>query len=310
VILIASTMNQPAVPLIIGDCHTMVFRQAKTLPCQVAHVGPITADAFCRRQSPMRRLLDQLILQAGGVAKRTVVLSISEIDIRSHFWRDIPILLARGMSLPQFVQRRVEGYLSEVRKFIEETGASRVVLWGPPASLLGQAPHNDEFPTVGSNRTRNLLTHVFNHCLATAVAPGKGDQIGFASMFYDMIYDDFTSNSSWIPDAIHIPDDRVTDCCERLDPAINGTPLSLGLGMSTVPELAVEITVTPYERPHRDSPREFFKNWLLTESTAESITITGQAFTFVSDASVANDAFGAMSLGLQVRPVSQPASPP
>lgn len=302
-------MKQLALPLIIGDCHALLFRAAKTLPCQVAHVGPITADAFCRRQSPMRRHFDQLILQTGGVAQRTVVLSISEIDIRAHFWRDLPIVVARGMSLEQFVQRRVAGYLDEVKNFIDETGASRVVLWGPPASLLGQAPHNDEFPTAGSNRTRNLLTHMFNHSVA-ATAPGVSDRIGFASMFYDMIHDDFTSNSSWIPDAIHIPEDRVTYCCERLEPVLNGIPLSLGPALSMVPELAVELCVNHYERPHRDSPRQFFRNWLLAENTEQSVTFADKAFAFVSDASVPSDSVGVSSLGLQFQAISSPALPP
>ncbi len=272
-------------PLIIGDCHTMLFRAVCESPLQVAHVGPITADAFCRPLSPMRKQFDAILADAGGVAGRVVVLSISEIDIRAHFWRDAPVLLARGMPVEKYLQHRVTVLLDALETFRATARPSQIILWGPPASLLGQAPHNDEFPTAGSNRTRNILTHIYHRLLADTIV--KADlKISLASMFYDMLNPDFSSNESWIPDAIHIPAEKASDCFQRLSLAMKGLRISLGPVASRVTWERAALCLEQYEPPAPDSPRQFYKNWFAVSEGQGTVNIMGTPLVFASDASI------------------------
>ena len=243
----------------------MLFKQLKSAPwpTRVVHVGPITAGSFCRSESPMKTRFEQLLSKCGGVKDQLVVLSLGEIDIRAHFWRDAPLMMSRDMPLADFVAHRAQALIDGIDKFIEGSGAASVVIWGPPVSLFDEAPHNDEFPTAGNNKTRNILTHLYHQALLERLHT-ENPKIGLASMFYDMLLNDFCSDPNFITDTIHLNDDLLPKCMTRLQEAVTGNGIALGNHVASLASRAVDLVRTPAPKMPNDSDYgEFYKQWFV-----------------------------------------------
>lgn len=62
----------------------------------------------------------------------SLVLCLSEIDVRVHYWRDMPLLQARGMNFEAFLQAKVDSFIARVDELAGEMQLPSIILWGAP----------------------------------------------------------------------------------------------------------------------------------------------------------------------------------
>jgi hypothetical protein len=185
-----------------GDSHTGVFHPFSDDTLAIYTRGALTMDSFSRGQSAA--YLDLVaFLKSVNRSGCTLVLCLSEVDLRAHFWRDMPMLAARGLGFDEFVQERVDRFIARADALAAEVGLANIILWGAPASQLTKDNHSEELPATGDNMTRNALTHWLNHCLIRRLGRG-GSVLRFATPFYGMVSDDLVTDTRWLRDGVHL----------------------------------------------------------------------------------------------------------
>ncbi len=206
--------------VVVGDSHTSTFTPFDENIAAIFYAGPITADAFCRVQ---HELTQQVLKFLSSINPRDVVLifCMSEIDIRTHYWRDIPILMSRGMALKDFIEHKVSSFVNQTTSICKQLGFSDFVLWGAPSSQLAGAAYDEQFPATGDTITRNILTHLFNKCCLAIVESGHS-HFRFSTPFYHMVSNGFDTDPTWLTDTIHITNAMKSFCLGLLGPIVAG----------------------------------------------------------------------------------------
>lgn len=205
---------------VIGDSHTAVFN-GKNI---VYTPGPITARNFCSHGNQYRLNIENLLNECAKPGD-SLILCLSEIDIRAHFWRELPIFYSRGMTINEFIKIRVDLLIEELKYFSKTYAFDTVILWGAPPASLGSKEYNPDFPFVGCSKTRNVITNIFNASFIARCTQLVGEpRIVFSSPFYDMVSDEFATDTHFLPDGVHLDNqlhnsvwDRVTILLENRD---------------------------------------------------------------------------------------------
>ncbi|MBL8200616.1 MAG: hypothetical protein JNK40_06560 [Chromatiales bacterium] len=249
--------------IIVGDSHTVTFRPFDADVLAIFHPGAVTADAFTR---PNNELTQQVLafLSCLNPDGGTLVLSMGEVDIRAHYWRDIPLLVSRGMALEAFIEARVRALVQAVTAACNHFGFREAILWGPPASKLPGTAEHGAFPTTGDTVTRNILTHLFSrtcHAIASAGQP----RFRFATLFYDMVDDDLATDAGWLADGVHVSGQLKPRCLAALAPVVAGdAPAFAGPRMASFNRQVFELTAAPLARPPGQSSALPHRAWIST----------------------------------------------
>ncbi|MGI9211900.1 MAG: hypothetical protein ACR2HF_05465 [Methylococcaceae bacterium] len=201
-----------------GDSHTGVFYPFYDEVMAIYDRPGFTIDSFSRGQSQVYLDFVQFMksLNRNGM---TLVLCLSEVDIRVHFWRDMPILAARGMSFNAFIAKKISVFINRVSVFANELHISNIILWGAPASQLTTENHTESLPATGDNQTRNILTHLFNLEMMRQISASTG-VLRFSTPFYGMVNEDFITNPQWLRDGVHLKFELRSYCMSLLFPLI------------------------------------------------------------------------------------------
>ena len=247
--------------IILGDCNAWMFHPSCDRIRANLHVGPITMSAFCRDDAKFYR--DSVFaLNSVDTLDATLVLSVGKIDLKSQFWRDIPLLVSRGMPMKEYVQQRIEIYLAQIERFIAHYRLRRVILWGAPGTILNDVPHNDVYPTLGNIPTRNALIHIFNVEFIGAIEAGH-PRIGFATLFYHMITSGFDTTPDWMPDGMHVPEAHKPICMSLLDTVLSEAKQSAtGEYFNQIKDTQFNIAEAPASFKPGAITNSYFLNWL------------------------------------------------
>jgi len=201
-----------------GDSHTGVFHPYSDDTLAIYTRGALTMDSFSRGQSAA--YLDLLaFLKSVNRHGASLVLCLSEVDLRAHFWRDMPMLASRGLSFDEFMQERVDRFIGRVDALAGEVGLANVILWGAPASQLTKDNHCEDLPATGDNMTRNALTHMLNSCVIRSLAQ-VSTVLRFATPFYGMVSPEMVTDTSWLRDGVHLKFELKSYCLDLLKPLV------------------------------------------------------------------------------------------
>jgi lysophospholipase L1-like esterase len=217
--------------IVIGDSHTHLFHEKLA----IFSPGAITANNFSTDSNPLKIKIDEH-LKLSDEKYDTVVLCLGEIDIRAHYWRDIPIYNSRGVSLDTYVNTQVKQFIEAVIKFKQEHKVKNILIWGvPPASsqnrgernffMTGMGAYNPELPHVGSQLTRNIITHKFNRQIINYLQVNAEYGIKYLTAFYNFVDEDFNTVANNLSDGVHY------------DPSFTEMALDLILHVLEKPEL-------------------------------------------------------------------------
>jgi hypothetical protein len=210
--------------IVCGDSHTGVFFPFSDEILAIYSRGALTLDAFTRGQTPA--YVDLVaFLKSLNRHDCSLVLCLSEVDLRAHFWRDMPMLEARGLGFDDFLLERVDAFLDRVQALSAEVNLPDVILWGAPASQRATHRHSEELPATGDSITRNALTHLFNSCLMRRIVQG-GTALRFATPFYGMVDDDLQTDARWLRDGVHLRFELKPHCLELLQPLRDGNAVA------------------------------------------------------------------------------------
>jgi acyl carrier protein len=197
----------------IGDSHTHLFHEK--IP--VFSPGAITAKNFSTDTNPLKIKINDFI-ESSVNSYETVILCLGEIDIRAHYWRDIPIYESRGVNTDRYISTLVNQFVDAIIKFKNEYKIKSILIWGvPPASsqnrgernyfVTGMGAYNPELPHVGSQSTRNIITHKFNRYIIKALKNNAEFGIKFLTAFYNFVDDDFQTIANNLSDGVHYDPD-------------------------------------------------------------------------------------------------------
>ena len=243
---------------IFGDSHTAIFA-SKTIAYSP---GPITLRNFCSPENILKNRISQFHMQHGN-AGDVVVLCLSEIDIRAHFWRDFPVFHSKGMSLQDFVSMHATKFISSCQSFYAERQLGAMIIWGAPAASHEGKLYNPNFPFVGSPVTRNIITHELNMAIMREIrASGSGFNLRFTTFFYNMVDAAFSTDVSYFGDGVHL-DGRLTDFCWRIleETVSNSTPITVDSRFHQLQDLRYQCALEDYTATDRI---DAFDAWLDT----------------------------------------------
>ncbi len=272
--------------IFVGDSHTATFRPFSPGTLASFHPGALSADALTR---PNHDLTQQVLafLSCMNPAAGVLVLSAGEVDIRAHYWRDIPVLVSRGMPVEAVVETKVRAFIAAATGLAGHFGFPEVILWGPPASTLPGTASNVEFPTTGDNRTRNILTHLFSRT-CHAIAKGGHPRFRFATLFYDMVSEDFETEPGWLDDGVHLSSRLQPVCLDRLAAVVAGNATALAENrLQRFNQLSPVVSTAPLIFPTTVPATLSHRAWISTP-TAPQISfgnIPGPGFALTHDVS-------------------------
>lgn len=294
--------------IVIGDSHTTLFWPFDRNIAAIFHPGPITLDGFCR---PNNQSTQQILAFLAAINPEigTLVLCMSEIDIRAHYWRDFPILISRGMPVEEIVNAKVKRFVQQATAMGKHFGFREVILWGAPASNMPGITEEPGAPTVGDVITRNILTHLL--CKSSALAASEAQTIfRFATPFYDMVTDDFLTDTTWLSDGVHIRPEMRPSCLRALAPILAGsTPVSVGERARLFNDHAFGVTTAQVVRSRESSTRMSHLAWVSTPSDAQAAQDDAKPFGFTLTQDISGWAGSAQLVELVLRRQSAENAP-
>ncbi len=166
--------------------------------------GAMTARSLLRPDSVFSRFLIDF-LSNNSKSGDSLILSVGEIDIRAHMWRELPILLRRGTTLKSYLQNFTDSLVAKSMEYAQNFKLARIILWGPPPASENGKIYLDQFPFVGDMVTRNILTHLFNISIAESInRVAKNCLVLFATPFYSLIDFSMRSRQDIFFDGLHL----------------------------------------------------------------------------------------------------------
>ena len=211
--------------LVFGDSHSNMFAGVAGV---IHRHSPeaVTARRIADPEfQPIWSGLNLWLLQHQGAP--ALVLSVSEVDIRAHFWRHLPRAVTAGKSVDDFLASLAQELLQGLLRIQQKYSIGRIVLWtAPPATA--NTTYNPAWPFVGCVSTRNVLIHLFNCEIQRQIA--SDPSIFLATGFYDYIDPVRYLPRDHIPsDGVHWHDslrDQLWN--HHIAPAIAGHTVDLG----------------------------------------------------------------------------------
>jgi hypothetical protein len=203
--------------LVIGDSHgEQLSHVAGAQYFKADHIVP-TAREFVNFGSELWTKLDPWLTNCKGM---DLVVCLGEIDIRAHYWRQLP-----RYNLPpeQYVQSSALALYRAIGHAVNLYELNSATLWAsPPAAEARQGAYNHTYPFAGDIATRNRIIHLFNREFVGFLEP-QGP-IRFASAFYDYVDSGTYTTLGHTPtDGIHYRGDQYGRFfSELIEPCIGG----------------------------------------------------------------------------------------
>lgn len=253
-----------------GDSHTGVFYPFYEEVMAIYDRPGFTIDAFSRGHSQVYKDFVEFLMSLNRNGM-TLILCLSEVDIRVHFWRDMPIFAARGMSFEKFIANKVAGFIRQVHTLVGETRISNIILWGAPASQLTAENHTESLPATGDNQTRNILTHLFNTEMMRQVA-GSGGVLRFATPFYGMVNEQFVTDTRWLRDGVHLKFELRPHCMSLLLPLIEmQSSVTFSKHFDPMAQMRLEYQLAEKSLAEMQNIY-YFRTWVKTDKTGAETT--------------------------------------
>lgn len=256
-----------------GDSHTGVFHPYSDEILSIYTRGALTMDSFSRGQSEAYRNLVEFL---GSVNTRgaALVLCLSEVDIRVHFWRDMPVFASRGMSFDEFLQNKVDSFIDRIAMLAQHLRLQDIILWGAPASQVTSDYDPEDMPATGDNMTRNILTHMLNTCIIKTLST-RQTMLRFATPFYSMVSDDFVTDTSWLRDGVHLKFELKAHCLQFLQPLIERTAIATFAPRFHEMQPARFECLSIFRDQAEINPASFFRTWIQSEQKS-GITLNNE----------------------------------
>ena len=196
--------------IVIGDSHVNFFSGSETLnylpigndinlcppistpyPFTPLHLGPCLAYNCNKYNTTFRfREKAEYLIQNFIKPNASIICCLGEIDIRVHVFKQSAIQ-------QQPFSKIVDDILSEYITFLiflKEMGY-KTYCWAPIASQKETCLVDPQFPRFGTEEERNKATEYFNSQLSVLC---KRHNIGFLSIFNDMITDKYQTIDSYL----------------------------------------------------------------------------------------------------------------
>ncbi len=251
-----------------GDSHTAIFRPFADDVLAIYHRGALTMDSFSRGSSLAYHELEDFLTTSINIKGCSLILCLSEVDIRVHFWRDMPVLESRGMSFDEFLQHKVDSFIERVDALAKRLKIPDIILWGAPASQLTMDNHSEELPATGDNITRNILTHLLNVCIIKTIST-RPTMLRFSTPFYGMVSDDFVTDPTWLHDGVHLNFGLRSHCAQLLQPVIDRTAMATFTPKFYELENATFKYLSLAREPDEIPTSLFFRTWIQTDTKSE-----------------------------------------
>ena len=259
--------------IVVGDSHTGIFHPKSEEIMAIYTRGALTMDSFSRGHSDAYKNLVEY-LQSLNLSDTTLVMCVSEVDVRVHFWRDMPIYAARGMDFNEFLRDKVNAFIDRVNILAEQTKLKKIILWGAPASQLTTENQTEELPATGDNQTRNILTHMLNQTIIQTIV-SRPTVLHFATPFYGMVSSDFITNTSWLRDGVHLQFGLRNYCMELLRPLVEHTAIATySNAYETLKDTQMEYQCIK-RIPSQITNLSFFRSWVQSKPIS-AITLNNQ----------------------------------
>jgi hypothetical protein len=142
-----------------------------------------------------REKFNALINLLGDDDTAIPVACFGEIDIRVNISR----IVLKSRSFDSINLLAIQ-YLDQLNRIPAET----IIIWGPGPSMtnLSQEDINTEWPSFGTEFTRNALIHLFNKAILSKI--NDYPKLKFATLFYDLIGKDMYAKQGSLLDGLHI----------------------------------------------------------------------------------------------------------
>lgn len=187
--------------LLLGDSHTNIFydKDVNIFPLNKCSLDLFTTKRFLDDSDIdlWYRLTPWLENNKGS----KLIITSGEIDIRAHYWRHIPRYYNSKIDIINFISSMTNNFYNKLINLAEQYNLDRIVVWGSPISGE-KALYNSQYPFVGSSKTRNILTHLWNREFIKLLE--KDSVISFSTAFYNFLETDYqTSNNNPSHDGVH-----------------------------------------------------------------------------------------------------------
>lgn len=209
---------------VIGDSHCVFFSDKNIgIPdwsfhginffsgknYNVFHIGPVLAYNLNKTGTHSRgNEKVTYLLQKNYIKKNAVILCcFGEIDIRVH-------VLKQAEQQNKTPENIMDGIIKNYLDFLLKLKQTNIVyVWGPIASQSDRM-NNPEYPIYGSMEQRNKATKYFNEKLKEVCTE---NQIGFLSVFNDLIDDNFRTKYEYYCDEVHLSQNAKWLCNDLLN---------------------------------------------------------------------------------------------
>lgn len=216
---------------VIGDSHTGVFSGSENLLWEridgldeeidislnlyplfeIFHCGPCLAYN-ANKENSSNRILEKtkaLIEKSFLPKNATVMVVLGEIDCRVHVKKQAEVQNKSIEEIIDDILNNFEQYLL----LLKEQGFN-IICWGPIASQKEEAACDEFYPRYGTEIERNRINAIYNNKLALLC---KKLNIKFATIFYDMLEDGYTTNSDFLSaDMVHLSQKSIPTIVKRL----------------------------------------------------------------------------------------------
>ncbi len=125
----------------------------------------------------------------------TVIVVLGEIDIRTHVFK----YSAGNNDYHSVVMDILLNYMRFLNMLKDD--GFRVYAWGPVASQKDSWVENIKYPRCGNEVQRNMATEYFNDTLESMC---KQNDIGYMSVFNDVVTKDYLTREEYICDFCHL----------------------------------------------------------------------------------------------------------
>lgn len=188
-----------------GDSHCVFwanndeFGNANSLHEDLAAIrwlGPATIWGLKNAsKNRTREKFDQLLNLFAKFNNIIPIACFGEIDIRVHLSRYV--LKSRKFD---FIDELVQVYLEQLNRIPTEM----VIIWGPGPSMMDSIHMkiSTEWPSYGTEPTRNALIHLFNCSIISKI--NDFPKLKFATLFYNLLKLDFRCKQDSLRDGLHL----------------------------------------------------------------------------------------------------------
>jgi hypothetical protein len=193
-----------------GDSHSIFWANQHSEPMwlnltpndpeiqEIFWIGP--AKIWGLRNDTVNKTKEKFTLVKEKLSQNKMLIPVAcfgEIDLRVNISKQV--LLSRNFDL---IEEVAQLYLEELSKI----DCEQVVIWGPGPSVKDSAyqdfTYACEYPSFGSEFSRNALTHIFNKTIISKI--NDYPKLKFATIFYDLLGPNLKSLNGALRDVVHI----------------------------------------------------------------------------------------------------------